>query len=287
MSGNYYISKQRDTGNYYEQYERNQLKKANDMNKFISFTEDAKVYFLSEALNYILSKCMGSTYECCDYGREVCRTFVREEGCNNLMRRFAQTTHTLALVEQCVREACDTVESKSDKDNCLTWTIKDTEQQKFFDSLKDLPVSKLTKVINQRVCDAAEDFVQHNINMKLDIEEIATKTKERIDAAKAKYDEKKAAQIQKEQMIEYRRAADAIKSAPVKNIYEHMMNIASKAILENDELRDSFINESGQFDMSKVESRVKTMYTFLEMVNSLKIKKVNNKYIEECLASIK
>lgn len=284
MSG-YYIPK---TRNAYETYELNKVNKANDMKRYLAFTEDTKVYFLSEALYYLLSKSLGEhSSDCADYGRELCRTFVREEGYNNLMKRFSSSTLVLAEAEQCVKKATDSVVCKCDKDNNLTWTITNNEQRKFFDSLRDLPVNKLTKVINQRVCDAAEEFVQNNINMKLDIEDMATKAKERIDAAKEKYNDEKANEVQQEQMLEYKRAVNNIKSTSKRNVYEHMMNLTSKAVLENDSLRESFINESGQFDMALVESRVRTMYTFLEMVNSLKIKKVDSRYIQECLASIK
>lgn len=65
------------------------------------------------------------------------------------------------------------------------------------------------------------------------------------------------------------------------------MNITSDAILNSgDEIRENYLSESGRFDLSKVEDRVRVMYTFLEMVNSMKMKKVDNKYITECLASI-
>lgn len=263
-----------------------QTKKKDSLNAYMPFTENVHTYFLSEALNYVLCRSLGEQVECADYAREICREFVKEEGYNDLMRKFASATYTLANIEKCVSEACDSVICKCDKDNNLTWTINNVEQSKFFDSLKDLPIEKVTTAINKRVCDAAEDFVQNNINMKLDIEQIATKTKERIDAAKAKYDDTMADTIQKEQMTLYKQAVDKIKSTSTRNVYEHMMNITSKAILENESMRESYLDESGQFDMSKVESRVKTMYTFLEMVNSLRIKKVNNKYIEDCISSI-
>lgn len=269
------------------QYELMQNQRRDNLNKYTAFTENTKVYFLSEALNYVLGKCIKEESADPNYAREICREFVKEEGYTKLMNKFATTTHTLADIEQRVREACDSVICKTDKDNNITWTITDSDQVKFFDSLRDMPINKVTKAIHQRVCDATEDFIQNNINMKLDIEKIATKTKERIDAAKEKYNDEMADKIQKEQMIAYKREVNDLKAKAPRNVYEQMMNITSKVVMENDQLRESFVDESGMFDMSKVETKVKTMYTFLEMVNSLKIKKVDNKYIEECLSSIK
>lgn len=280
MGGNYYLPIQKNDSRQI------QINKSINMNKYHSFMENTKIFYLSEALHYLLDKCLdgGDTESMAT--KEMCRSFVRENGYDNLMRQFKTKTYTLALVEQCVSEAVKKSTDKADKCEPLTWIIKDTEEAKFFDSLKGLPVDKITQVVNQRVCDAAEDFVQKNINMKLDIEEVATKAKQNIEDAKSKYNDELAAKIQKEHTAMYRGRVNQIKESATRNVYGHMMNLLSKVVLENDKLKDSYLNESGQFDMGKVESRVKVMYTFLEMVNTFKIKNVNNKYVEECLASI-
>lgn len=280
MSGNYYLPVQKTNAR------QNLMNRSINMNKYHSFMENTKVYYLSEALHYLLDRCLDSGDTDSIGTKEICRTFVRENGYDNLMRDFRTKTYTLALVEQCVSEAVKSTTDKADKSEPLTWIITDTEEAKFFNSLKGLPVDKITQVVNQRVCNAAENFVQKNINMKLDIEEVATKAKQNIEDAKTKYNEELAAKIQKEQTAMYKGRINKIKESASRNIYGHMMSLLSKAVLESEDLKDSYLNESGQFDMGKVESRVKVMYTFLEMVNTFKIKNVNNKYIEECLSSI-
>lgn len=268
-------------------FEADKVARENKLSRYTTFVEQVKEYYLSEALAHILDKCCVSEgTDMVGYGTEICRRFVKEEGYDTLMRRFKSSTHTLAMIEQCVREACENTLCKTDKENELTYSIMDTDQKKFFDTLSKIPANKLADEVNKRVCAAAEEFVQRNVSAKVKIEEIAGKAKERIDAAKAKHDEAKAEQIQKEQMQMYKREVDSIKNSGTRNVYEQMMTLASKSILESEELRDKYIGESGQFDMGKVERQVKIMYTFLEMVNSLKIKKVDNKYIEECLSSI-
>lgn len=280
MGGNYYLPVQKTNAR------QNLMNRSINMNKYHSFMENTKVYYLSEALHYLLDRCLDSGDTDSIGTKEICRTFVRENGYDNLMRDFRTKTYTLALVEQCVSEAVKSTTDKADKSEPLTWIITDTEEAKFFNSLKGLPIDKITQVVNQRVCNAAENFVQKNINMKLDIEEVATKAKQNIEDAKTKYNEELAAKIQKEQTAMYKGRINKIKESASRNIYGHMMSLLSKAVLESEELKDSYLNESGQFDMGKVESRVKVMYTFLEMVNTFKIKNVNNKYIEECLSSI-
>lgn len=284
----YYIptgNKRANTKEY--SYETEKLLREKVYNEYLAFTEDAKVYLLSEALSKILIECLnGESTKFVNYGKSLCEHFVREEGYDNLMRRFRTSTQFLAEMEICVREACCGIVGKVDKTNNLTFTIQNNDQNKFFDSLKGLSIDRVSKKITERVCDAAEEFVQRNVDAKLDIEELAAKTKERIDKAKEKKNDALADKIQKEQMEMYKRGVEQIKNRPTQNVYEHMMNKVSKCVLENAELKDKYINESGQFDLSIVEEQVKVMYTFLEMVNSLKIKKVTNKYIEECLSSI-
>lgn len=284
---NYYIPS-RNCGRT-STYEMARIEKERERGRYSTFLENMKTFYLSEALYHILGECIEEGTDLMPtFGREICRSFVREEGYENLMRRFRSGTHTLAMVASIVDEACSSTEKKVNKENELSFVIQNKDKDKFYDDLKNLPTDEVCKKITERVCNAAEEFVQRNITKKADIEDIASKTKERIDAAKAKYDEKMAEKVQKEQMAMYKREVDKIRnSSPTRNVYEHMMNITSDAILNsNDNIRSNYIDESGKFNMSRVENRVHVMYTFLEMVNSLRMKNVNNKYITECLASI-
>lgn len=262
--------------------------KNSNMYKYSTFTENVKLHLLTEALNSIMVKC---TKEDCNpgssYSKVLCEQFIIEEGCDKLLNKFKVSTLLLAQIEQCVMEAYDEIIGKTDKNNPLSFTIDNSSERKFYDSLCNVSVDSASAKINKRVCDAAEDFIQRNINTKLDIEEVAAKTKERIDNAKAKYDDRLANQIQEEQMKIYKHTSDSLKTPTVSNIYEQFMKRTSKCILENEDMKSQFLDESGRFDLSKVENKIRVMYTFLEMVNSLKIKKVDNIYIEEVLSSIK
>lgn len=284
-SKGYYIP---NSSNNSYNYDLRRTDKMMSEKKYSNFTENVQNYYLSEALSFILDKCIGeSTVEATSFGKNICRRFVQEEGYYNLMRKFRTGTCTLALVEECVSEAVDETIKRCDQNDCLTWTIKDVDNMKFFNSLKNLSLDKLTKKINDKVCCAAEEFVQKNVTAKADIEDAAAKAKERIAAAKAKLDEKKAKQVEESENMLYRQEVNRIKfDNPIRSIYEHMMITTSKAAMENEKARGVYLSESGEIKMGDIESQVQIMYTFLEMVNSLRIKKVDNKYIEEALSSI-
>lgn len=286
VSKSYYIPSNINTP---YNYDSRQTDKMIHNRKYSDFTENVQIYYLSEALYYILDKCIGeSTVSATSFGKGICKRFVQEEGYYNLMRRFKTATCTLALVEECVSEAVNETIKKCDQSDCLTWTIKDVDQMKFFNSLKGLSLDKITKKINEKVCCAAEEFVQKNVTAKADIEDAANKAKERIADAKAKLSEKKAKQVEESENMWYKQEVNRIKfGSPIRGIYEHMMITMSKIVMENEDVKKSYVSESGELKLDTIEDQVKTMYTFLEMVNSLRIKKVDNKYIEEALSSIK
>lgn len=269
-----------------EQHESNKMRQKMLSEKYNEFTRNVGAYFLSEALTYILDKCIDEESRDISYERALCESFVREEGYHNLMKDFKTKTLFLAQLESCVSESNNCVMATINKDDELTFTIKDVSKQKFFDGIKKIPVDNLSKRINEKVCSAAEEFVQRNVNNKLDIEDAANKAKERIDTAKKKYDEKTAEKIKEQVMREYRGEVERIKSKRYNTVYEYMMNAVAKTVLESEELKSDYLNESGQFNVEEVENKVKCMYTFLEMVNTLKIKKITESYIRDCLSSI-
>ena len=52
-------------------------------------------------------------------------------------------------------------------------------------------------------------------------------------------------------------------------------------------LRKEFVLENGRLDVDKVVETVRCMYTVLETVSSLNLEKVDDKYIEETLNSMR
>ena len=61
----------------------------------------------------------------------------------------------------------------------------------------------------------------------------------------------------------------------------------SKAVVTEQSILEQFTQENGKLNMQKIIDVSEVMYTFLEMVNTLKIKNVTTDYIHETLMSIK
>ena len=147
---------------------------------------------------------------------------------------------------------------------------------------------KITEKINQRVCDSIENFVQSNVNDKLDLEELAEKTKEKIENIKAKNEEERQ-KIEESFMLQYNRGVQKIKQRTNRRVgvYEQIMDSVTRSIVSDQVIRESFTAESGKLDMEKIRGKVTVMYTFLEMLNTAKMANVNEAFIENVIKSIK
>lgn len=261
-------------------YER---KRVNE--QYEQFIMNVKNFLVSESINYILQTTLqkkSSTDR--EIGRVLCENFVKEIGASSLLKRFEHETYTLAEMALVINETYDNVICKVDKNDTLTFCVKPSDKKSFYDGLDGLDISKISEKIHQRCCDAAADFVQNNINDKLDFEEIATKTKEKIDNFKAKSQEQKDVIMKEYAMITKQQTANVRNRK--KNIYEQMVVNMTSQIVKNPELLDRFTNEEGKINIDKITETVDVMYRFLETVNTAKIYNIDESYLKSVLESI-
>ena len=146
---------------------------------------------------------------------------------------------------------------------------------------------KITKKINERVCDSLENYVQANINDKIQLEELAEKTKERIENIKARNTEEKE-KIEKEITESYNRQVNQIKNRTNRKvgIFEQLMHSVTRSIVSEQSLLESFTTESGKLNVDKIKGKVTVMYTFLEMLNTTKMANVNESFIENIIKNV-
>ena len=287
MYGNKYLIENNNRENFGRSYSEDRYYRTLGVNsKYEKFSNSVRNYLVSEAVNSILSKVLEekSTADK-EYGKVLCEHFVDEMGSFNLIKRFEKESCVLAEMALLIKESYDNIMCKIDKNDELTFCIKQSDKKSFYDNLEGLDTDKIVEKINARTCDAAAEFVQNNINDKLDMEELANKTKEKIDNIKADSAEKKDSFVKEYTMY----AKSKLESAKLrkKNIYEQMVLEVSTNIMKNEELLPKFINESGKLNMESVVDKVDVMYRFLETVNTARIYNVNESYIKSVLKSIK
>ena len=269
--------------NYWEREEKEiSLRESYD-----KFSLNVQNFLVSESINFLLQPCLeGKSKENKEYGKVLCEQFVIENGSSNLLRQFGRKSQLLYEISNIVHEIYDDVMCKVDKQDALTFVIKPSDKKDFYNKLSDLSPEEISKEVNERTCKAAQEFIQNNINDKLDMEEIAAKTKEKIDNVKATNTEKKK-ELQKEYANMAKVRMNQIVYNRKKNVYEQMVHNFTNQIIKNENLYPSFVNESGKLNMDSITEKVDVMYRFLETINTAKIYDVNESYISELLDSIK
>ncbi len=166
---------------------------------------------------------------------------------------------------------------------------KATGKAKMFEELEDEEdVRKAIDLIKDRVANAEEAFIKRNAEDKRKIDNLLGKISDNVkkvedisdnDSDKAKVAEE-AVSIAKQQY-------DSIVEHKELTIYETFVRNLTKSILNNTDVVNDYLTESGTLDMPNIEQSARVMYTFLETLNTLQLEDVNSKYIEKILNEMK
>lgn len=268
--------------------DENKIQLKNCREKYTAFVSNLKNVLVTEALYSILEKSVPSTtpQELLQYGKNSIYNIVLSEGASNLVRKFETKTELLSELSHIITESECEIISKCDKSDESTFCVKNSDFEKFRSKLSTLDINSVTKAISDRVAAAETDFVQSNLKDKELMEDIAQKTKDRIDAVRAKTDEEET-EIKQEFARVYRREMSDKVIHRKKNILESIITKMSNKLVVSESLNESFILEnSSKLNMDKVIDLSEILYTVLEMVNTCKICNVDQNYINEVLSNI-
>lgn len=200
------------------------------------------------------------------------KNFIKEEGADNLIRRFKYTSVTLAecalLIETTHKKITDKVNYKDNE-----FTIDNNLKNDFFDTLNNQNFESITSKIRERVNDAVEDFVVQNTNERLEIKDILQKTQDNINKATSEG-------VKESYNINAKRKINMIQQRP-RNIFGEMVYNNAKDIAKDPELRKIYMDESGHLNMDKIVESCKVMYTFLECLNTTKMVEMNPEKVKE------
>ena len=253
---------------------------------FNAFTSESKDFLLTESLNYLLRKCLPEniTESLAMNARAVVESFVKEETSFSLLNRFKTKTLLLSelanVVETTHQKVLHGAEGKD-----APFKISNSDMKAFHNKLDSLDCDQVTKEIVSRVAKAEEEFVKANIKDKETLEELSDATNKKLEGIKNK-DEEKEKLIKQECTAMYRRKVDTLMNRK-KGILESIVLRMSRNIVTEETLLPSFTQENGKLDMQKIIDTSEVMYTFMEMVNTMRIKVVNTSYLNDILSSIK
>lgn len=237
------------------------------------FSTQVKESLIVEALDNILESSLpeDTTLARRKFGKSIVCDFVKEEGCEELLSRFKTSSEILAEIAYLVESCHKSIMEKADSSE--NYAVMPSDSKKFYEKISDLPTDKVATEIGKRVVDATKDFVQSNLEEKEKMEKLATDIKDKID-------KERNAEVKQEIANMYKTAVYNTENYKTKGIFEFMVNIAANKTIENPELLES---TGSKFDINEVIKNTIVPYTFLEMVNTMNIKKVDEAYLKSLL----
>lgn len=257
--------------------------------KYNSFMETAKSTLLQECLYKVFKESICQKIKLDNNSEVIARnlisSFIAEQGASDLlfnMRTSSLCNSSLAsLVESTCKKVKDNVDLQDPNTLVLDTSIKDD----FFDNLNLEDTGDVSDMISQRVADSIDEFIKSNAEDREKIKDILMDTKEKIDAVKddSEKDKETQEEIAESWNLMGKRKITNIRSKE-QNIFGEMVYSMCESAMKDNTLKLEFSTE-GHINIPKIVSRVGLMYTFLEMVNTMKLVKVDEKYISDTLKS--
>lgn len=259
-----------------------QAETAKIKNSYQKFSEDTKSMFLAECIYDLLHKAMGIHMESTvnnNIKRGLVNNFIKENGVNNLLGNFKTGSVLLAEYAYLVNKYHAMVLESVDKKKPETFTIVPEIKDKFFEELNIENSKSVVDHIRNRVSDAMEEFIQGNINNKLEIEDTIRDTQEKIEKAKTK-------EVKESYEMLAKKKISTIKSKANNNVFGSMVKAMSEHVMRDPSVKDEYL-VNNKIDIDKIVERCEILYTFLETINTAKIVKVDEAYIKEILDNMK
>ena len=249
--------------------------------------------------------------------KSLTTTFVREQGVGSLMSRFKNQNIYLGEIARVVQEAYDRVvdslneatgtESASTADNPpsvlsnsdnnvnigddgkpeepKSTLFADKELLKvdraiiddYYKDIVNVDTTTATDMIKSKVSDAMDEFVERNMQNRVDYTDIINSAKEKMDTV-ASDASKEAIKAEAARYISEQRL-----SRP-KNVFHYLVESITKSAFKDPNLRLAYLEDGAHPNMDKIVHSAGIIYTMLEMVNTLQM--ADKSYIEQYIESI-
>ena len=265
-----------------------------NQNKYNTFVESVKCSLLGECIYKVFSESIDSRlaqdHQCEAVARSLISNWIQEKGVNDILSDMRTKSYVLSEFHDIVMDTVKSLRESIDMDDSGSLVMHTDIREKFFDKLDMTEVGDVTDAIGQRVAAATEDFLRNNAEDKQRIKEILTDTRDKVEDInkdKELEDEDKEDIIESYNMVAKRKITEI--RAKNNNIFGTMvMETAIAAMKDKNDgpLHMEFMSE-GRIDMPKIVDRVSVMYTFLETINTMKLEKIDEAYLDEVITSIK
>lgn len=254
------------------------------------YLQNVKTAMLAECLMKVYTESYATPMTKRDrvIGRNLINSFITENGVGNLLGDFATKNIVLSEFSRLVNKYYNRVlESDACPEEYGCGDVKElnldtTTVEDFYKDLVEVDTTAACKLIKDRVSDAISNFMDSNIENKLEYQEVIQAAQDRINSIKPEDDTEGLAESY---AMNAKSTVNTMKLNRPKGIFHCMTEAMAKSVFKDDALQARYIHE-GKVDMDRVVDSVQSLYHMLEMCNTLEIIDVNESYIKEYIDSL-
>lgn len=274
------ILEQSDREDYYARI----YAKDNAVTAYGKFKQEVTDTLVAETVYCLAASCTDSMILESGYNKSLLRVlatnFVNENGSQNLLRKWKSTSYIMSELAYIIQNNIDSICEKADPKNQATLKIKDDQKKKFFNDIDKVNADSAITAIRTKVKSATAEFIDSNNAAKEQIKSILDSTKKKIEKNDKDENLKEAYASQAKRKI------TDIRAGKTKGVFEAMVYSVSQSAFKNEDAKKIFI-ENANLNMDTVVEHCEVMYTFLETLNTLKLIKIDEAYIEKLIADLK
>ena len=265
-----------------------------NIRSYMEFSKVVKEDLLTKALQSITLGALSETLSIEDQHliitENLIRGYIKEHGgVDRVLESFKGKTYVLDTIRCLVEDEHEEIMDDVDKDNPETQEVPEEKETSIQDDMdKEDDIHAAVDTIAQRISDAEEEFIRQNAEDKRKIEELTKQVNDRLEAVKQDRDtdEETADEIEQEATNMFKRKVTAVRNDRRRGVLEQMVRNLSESIIKNESLRENFTEANGHLNMASIVENATCMYGFLETVNTLKLDRVDESYIEKIIRNM-
>lgn len=282
------------------------------LNRKSNLRENTMEHFLEGAMKHIFFKSFAEgklTDAMRPIGENVIHNFVATEGVYSLANSFRGKSFLLSEIYRLVNKYTDIVMEKVDLEKDENGEIPEQTEEEFYDELDETEdIDGIGITIALRVTNAEEKFMQDNAEDKKKIQDIVQQSSNLMAASDdddstnpiededtndfkngdlTDESEKEDEPAKNESVIMVNRYISNRKEMRPRTIFEQMVMNLSESIMKDENTRKVYTEAANErLNIKMVVESARCMYTFLEMLNTCKMKDFNASEIKDTLNNL-
>ena len=213
--------------------------------------------------------------------RNLVSNYVKENTASAILQKF-ENSRSILLSEwyRIINVNYENIitEAQASCDDNEELTVDSDNKDSFFTDLDSSKPDELINTIRNRVSDSVQEFINANVEDKVDIKDLLTTIQDRVASATSQ---------EVKESYEYR-AKTAVKELTnrPKGIMHHMVTSLAKKSMIDESVGKYYKTENGLLNFDSITENCEIMITFLETLNTTEIEKVDGEYIKKIINAL-